>query len=33
MLGGFDILENPEVVRRLVGYCPQFDALVSHSID
>ena len=26
-LGGYDIAENPEVVRRLVGYCPQFDAL------
>jgi ABC-type multidrug transport system ATPase subunit len=26
-LGGYDIADNPEVVRRLVGYCPQFDAL------
>jgi ATP-binding cassette, subfamily A (ABC1), member 3 len=31
-LGGFDILENPEVVRRLVGYCPQFDSLVSPAV-
>ncbi len=28
-LGGYDISQNPDVVRRLVGYCPQFDALVS----
>jgi len=22
-LGGYDIADNPDVVRRLVGYCPQ----------
>ena len=26
-LGGYNIKENPDIVRRLVGYCPQFDAL------
>jgi len=26
-LGGYNIRENPDIVRRLVGYCPQFDAL------
>ena len=27
-LGGLDILEHPQEVRRLLGYCPQFDALL-----
>ena len=26
-LGGYNIAENPEKVRQLMGYCPQFDAL------
>ncbi|CAM9216529.1 unnamed protein product, partial [Ectocarpus fasciculatus] len=26
-LGGFDVGKNPEEIHRLVGYCPQFDAL------
>ncbi|RHY14488.1 hypothetical protein DYB32_010847, partial [Aphanomyces invadans] len=28
MLGGFDILSQQLEVRRLIGYCPQFDALI-----
>jgi len=28
MLGGFDILDQTDSVRRLIGYCPQFDALL-----
>jgi ATP-binding cassette subfamily A (ABC1) protein 3 len=27
-LGGFDIIEEQPQVRRLLGYCPQFDALL-----
>jgi ABC-type multidrug transport system ATPase subunit len=27
-LAGLDILQFPEQVRRLIGYCPQFDALL-----
>ena len=27
-LGGFNIEEDQERVRRLIGYCPQFDALL-----
>jgi len=27
-LGGYDILHQQQEVRRLVGYCPQFDALL-----
>ncbi|KAF0694859.1 Aste57867_14286 [Aphanomyces stellatus] len=27
-LGGFDILAQQIEVRRLIGYCPQFDALI-----
>ncbi|CAK4089010.1 unnamed protein product [Aphanomyces euteiches] len=27
-LGGFDILSQQLDVRRLIGYCPQFDALI-----
>ncbi|CAN0373744.1 unnamed protein product, partial [Ectocarpus sp. 12 AP-2014] len=27
LLGGFDVGKNPEEIHRLVGYCPQFDAL------
>jgi len=27
-LGGFDILTQQIEVRRLIGYCPQFDALL-----
>jgi ABC-type multidrug transport system ATPase subunit len=27
-LGGFDVLSQPEHVRQLIGYCPQFDALI-----
>ncbi|CAK4308096.1 unnamed protein product, partial [Aphanomyces euteiches] len=27
-LGGFDILSEQLAVRRLIGYCPQFDALI-----
>ena len=27
-LGGHDILREQEAVRRLIGYCPQFDALL-----
>ena len=27
-LGGFDILTHQPEVRRLLGYCPQFDALL-----
>ena len=27
-LGGFDILKQQVLVRRLLGYCPQFDALL-----
>jgi ATP-binding cassette subfamily A (ABC1) protein 3 len=27
-LGGFDIIEEQASVRRLLGYCPQFDALL-----
>ncbi|CAN0021601.1 unnamed protein product [Pylaiella littoralis] len=26
-LSGFDVGKNPEEIHRLVGYCPQFDAL------
>lgn len=26
-LSGFDVRKNPEEIHRLVGYCPQFDAL------
>lgn len=26
-IGGFDIARHPSKVRRLMGYCPQFDAL------
>lgn len=26
-LSGFDVNEDPEEVHRLVGFCPQFDAL------
>lgn len=26
-LSGFDVAKNPEEIHRLVGYCPQFDAL------
>lgn len=26
-LSGFDVSTNPEEVHRLVGFCPQFDAL------
>ena len=26
-LGGFDVVQNPYDVRKLIGYCPQFDAL------
>lgn len=29
-LGGYDILQHPEETRRLMGYCPQFDALYEH---
>ena len=28
LLGGFDILHSPYEVRQLIGYCPQFDALL-----
>ena len=28
-LGGYDIADNPDVVRRLVGYCPQVRFFVS----
>ncbi|RLO07401.1 hypothetical protein DYB28_004655, partial [Aphanomyces astaci] len=28
LLGGFDILAHQLEVRRLIGYCPQFDALI-----
>ncbi|RHY28486.1 hypothetical protein DYB32_005940 [Aphanomyces invadans] len=28
LLGGFDILTHQLEVRRLIGYCPQFDALI-----
>ncbi|RHY14223.1 hypothetical protein DYB32_010862, partial [Aphanomyces invadans] len=28
MLGGFDIMSHQLEVRRLIGYCPQFDALI-----
>jgi len=28
LLGGFDILREQMQVRRLLGYCPQFDALL-----
>lgn len=27
-LGGYDIADNPDVVRRLVGYCPQVRLLL-----
>jgi ABC-type multidrug transport system ATPase subunit len=27
LLGGLDLLQEPYEVRRLLGYCPQFDAL------
>jgi ATP-binding cassette subfamily A (ABC1) protein 3 len=27
VLAGHDILQEPHVVRRMMGYCPQFDAL------
>ncbi len=27
-LAGFDIIEEQQAVRRLLGYCPQFDALL-----
>jgi ATP-binding cassette subfamily A (ABC1) protein 3 len=27
-LSGLDILTHQKEVRRLIGYCPQFDALV-----
>ena len=27
-LGGYDILSQQSHVRRLLGYCPQFDALL-----
>jgi len=30
-LGGLSILDQPESVRRMMGYCPQFDAL-HHSL-
>lgn len=26
-LGGYDVCKDPEAIHRLVGYCPQFDAL------
>ena len=26
-LSGFDVSKSPEEIHRLVGYCPQFDAL------
>ncbi|CAN0405336.1 unnamed protein product, partial [Hapterophycus canaliculatus] len=26
-LSGYDVGKNPEEIHRLVGYCPQFDAL------
>lgn len=26
-LSGFDVGKDPEEIHRLVGYCPQFDAL------
>lgn len=26
-LGGHDVSKEPEAIHRLVGYCPQFDAL------
>lgn len=29
-LGGFDILSEQLKVRRLIGYCPQFDALIGN---
>ncbi len=28
-LGGKDIIEEPYEVRQLIGYCPQFDALIA----
>ena len=28
LLGGLDIMNNPYEVRQLIGYCPQFDALL-----
>merc|ERR1719446_275123 len=27
-LGGFDVMTQQTEVRQLVGYCPQFDALI-----
>jgi ATP-binding cassette, subfamily A (ABC1), member 3 len=27
ILGGFSVQREPEKIRRLIGYCPQFDAL------
>ena len=27
---GFDILTQQHKIRRLIGYCPQFDALLEH---
>lgn len=27
-LGGMDVLSNQRACRRLIGYCPQFDALL-----
>lgn len=29
ILGGFSVTHEPQKIRRLVGYCPQFDALYS----
>jgi ATP-binding cassette, subfamily A (ABC1), member 3 len=29
-VGGLNIFEHPQRVRRLMGYCPQFDALHEH---
>jgi ABC-type multidrug transport system ATPase subunit len=28
LMGGLDLLKEPYEVRRLIGYCPQFDALL-----
>ena len=28
LLGGLDILQQPQQVRQMLGYCPQFDALL-----
>ena len=27
LVAGIDVVRNPDKIKRLVGYCPQFDAL------